>query len=70
MPTSITPWRKPIPAWVASDQSLGLRGEILPPPPETVEEFETIEVRVEPGAPDEDAETGTIADDIVPDDDP
>jgi small subunit ribosomal protein S3 len=45
------------------------RGEILPPPPEITEELDTIEVRVEPGA-DEPLETGTIADDIVPDDAP
>ncbi len=42
------------------------KGEILPPPPEAAEELETIEVRVEPGT--EEMETGTIADDIVPDD--
>ena len=42
------------------------KGEILPPPPEATEELETIEVRVEPGT--EEMETGTIADDIVPDD--
>ena len=43
------------------------RGDILPPPPESVEELETIEVRVEAGG-EEDQETGTIADDIVEDD--
>ncbi|MCH8896924.1 MAG: 30S ribosomal protein S3, partial [Chloroflexi bacterium] len=43
------------------------RGDILPPPPESVEELETIEVRVEAGG-EEDHETGTIADDIVEDD--
>ena len=43
------------------------RGEILPPPPEVVEELETIEVRVETGGEDENQETGTIADDIVED---
>ena len=42
------------------------KGEILPPPPEAVEEMETIEVRVEGG--EEELETGTIADDIVEDD--
>ena len=41
------------------------RGEILPPPPESVEEMETIEVRVEGG---EALETGTYIDDIVEDD--
>ena len=44
------------------------KGEILPPPPEITEELETIEVRVEPGADDENQETGTFADDIVDDD--
>jgi small subunit ribosomal protein S3 len=38
------------------------KGEILPPPPEAVEELETIEVRVEGG---EELETGTYVDDIV-----
>jgi small subunit ribosomal protein S3 len=37
------------------------KGEILPPPPEAAEELETIEVRVESGAEDED-ETEVIAD--------
>jgi small subunit ribosomal protein S3 len=41
------------------------KGEILPPPPEAVEEMETIEVRVEGG---EELETGTFVDDIVDDD--
>ncbi len=40
------------------------RGEILPPPPEIEEELDTIEVRVESGADDED-ETEAIADDVI-----
>ena len=36
----------------------------LPPPPEAVEELETIEVRVEPGSPDDD-DTEAIADDVI-----
>lgn len=38
------------------------KGEILPPPPEAAEELETIEVRVESGAEEED-ETEVISDD-------
>jgi small subunit ribosomal protein S3 len=38
------------------------KGEILPPPPEATEELETIEVRVESGAAEED-ETEVISDD-------
>ena len=38
------------------------KGEILPPPPEAAEELETIEVRVESGAEEED-ETDAIPDD-------
>lgn len=38
------------------------RGDILPPPPEVVEELETIEVTVKPGGPDE---TEAIADDVI-----
>ncbi len=40
------------------------RGEILPPPPEIVEELENIEVRVESGPDDEDL-TEAIADDVI-----
>ncbi|MDA0733361.1 MAG: 30S ribosomal protein S3 [Chloroflexi bacterium] len=42
------------------------KGEILPPPPEAVEEMDTIEVRVQGG--EEELETGTYVDDIVADD--
>ena len=38
------------------------RGDILPPPPEVVEELETIEVTVKPDEPDE---TEAIADDVI-----
>ena len=38
------------------------RGDILPPPPEAVEELETIEVTVKPDEPDE---TEAIADDVI-----
>ena len=38
------------------------RGDVLPPPPEVVEELETIEVTVKPGGPDE---TEAIADDVI-----
>jgi ribosomal protein S3 len=38
------------------------KGEILPPPPEAAEELETIEVRVESGADEED-ELETVSDD-------
>ena len=40
------------------------RGQILPPAPEVEEELETIEVRVESGADEED-ETEAIADDVI-----
>lgn len=42
------------------------KGEILPPPPEAMEEMDTIEVRVQGG--EEELETGTYVDDIVADD--
>ena len=40
------------------------KGQILPPPPEPVEELETIEVRVESGPDDVDF-TEAIADDVI-----